>query len=88
MLTCHPLLRKVQFRQPEKMWINQIELDRDVVAQYEGVQGTGQCNSAAAVAALASFMENPRMFYRIRAFAAETLGRIRGEVRPSHTHSP
>ncbi|ELR19389.1 PBS lyase HEATlike repeat domain containing protein [Acanthamoeba castellanii str. Neff] len=74
------MLRKVQFRQPEKMWINQIELDRDVVAQYEGVQGVGQCNSAAAVAALASLMENPRMFYRIRALAAEALGSIRGEA--------
>jgi transcription initiation factor TFIID subunit 2 len=77
----------VQFRQPEKMWINQIELDRDVVAQYEGVQGVGQCNSAAAVAALASLMENPRMFYRIRALAAEALGSIRGEVHTSYDSS-
>lgn len=77
----------MQFRQPEKMWINQIELDRDVVAQYEGVQGVGQCNSASAVVALASLMENPRMFYRIRALAAEALGCIRGEVRTSHDSS-
>lgn len=73
-------IRKVQFRQPEKMWINMIEMDKDVIAQYEGVEGAGECNTLATVYALSSLMENPRMFYRIRAFAAETLGRTKGEV--------
>lgn len=59
-----------------------VEMDRDVIAQYEGVEGTGECSSLVAVAALASLMENPKMFYRIRAFAAQTLGSMRGEVRP------
>jgi len=81
------MIRRVTFRQPERMWLSQIELDSDVVAQYEGVEGVGQYNSPTDVAALSALMGNVRIFYRIRAFAALTLGRMRGEAGAMATES-
>lgn len=69
-------LRTVVFRQPDFMWQHQLELERDVLAQYEAVRGLRAFPSKEATAALVQTVESERVFYRIRIEAAQSLAKV------------
>jgi len=69
-------IHKITFRQPEYMWIHQLELDRDVIAQMEAVGGLKDYFTQNAVRAVFKFLSNPRYFYKVRTDAALLLSKI------------
>ena len=69
-------LRIVIFRQPDYMWQHQLDLDRDVLAQYEAVRGLRAFPSQTVTTALVQVVESERCFYRIRIEAAHSLAKV------------
>jgi hypothetical protein len=68
-------IRNLSFRQPEYMWIAQLENDRDVLAQYEGIDGLVRAASSdLACIALNRVLTNPQNFFKVRMRAASALG--------------
>jgi len=63
----------VEFRQPEYMWIYQLEMDRDVVAQYQAIKALSASPTQNGADALAAVIKNPRYFYGVRTEAAHAL---------------
>lgn len=53
----------VEFRQPEYMWIYQLEMDRDVVAQYQAIRALCAAPTITGANALAAVVGNPRYVY-------------------------
>eukprot|EP01133_Synstelium_polycarpum_P013066 gene13066-15367_t len=56
--------------QPEYMWIHQLELDRDVIAQSDALRGIRQFVSSNSLRAVFKFFSNPKYFYKVRVEAA------------------
>ncbi len=71
-------IHSITFRQPEYMWIHQLEEDRDVIAQYEAIRGLRSFSTASALAALNRTVNNAQIFYRIRMDAAYALSSSSG----------
>jgi transcription initiation factor TFIID subunit 2 len=69
-------LRIVTLRMPSVMWLNQLERDRDVVAQYEAIQGLLSFPSSTTLSALNSVLNNRDVFYRIRIHAAQAMSQL------------
>lgn len=68
-------LADIQLRQPEQMWINQLEKDKDVVAQLQAIAALSALPqmSFAAVNALNNCLTDSKIFYRVRIEAAFAL---------------
>ncbi|KAM9963646.1 hypothetical protein ACTFIW_006884 [Dictyostelium discoideum] len=69
-------IHRITFRQPEYMWIHQLELDRDVIAQMEAIKGLKDYISFNSVRAVFKFIQNSRYFYRVRCDAAMLLSKL------------
>lgn len=68
-------LKQLSFRQAEYMWINQLQNDRDVTAQFEGIDGlTRAAATDAACVALHAVLNNSQNFFKVRMRAASALG--------------
>jgi len=79
------------FKQPEFMWVHQIETDRDVVAQYEAVKALREFGTSrydivisrlspnslkSATNALYNVLGNEKIFYLIRIEAARLIAEM------------
>ncbi|KAK4361969.1 hypothetical protein RND71_017210 [Anisodus tanguticus] len=74
-------LAEIHFNQPVQMWINQLEKDRDVVAQAQAIatlEALPQL-SFAVVNALNNFLSDSKAFWRIRIEAAFALASTASE---------
>jgi transcription initiation factor TFIID subunit 2 len=69
-------LRIVTLRMPSAMWLNQLEHDRDILAQYEAIQGLLSFPSSTTLSALNSVLNNRDVFYRIRIHAAHAMAKL------------
>lgn len=58
------LMAKIIFHQPENMWINQLDHDKDVIAQLEAITNLAQFNSKDTIKALSKALSNNDYFYR------------------------
>lgn len=68
-------LKQLSFRQAEYMWVNQLQNDRDVMAQFEGIDGlTRAAATDAACVALHGVLNNSQNFFKVRMRAASALG--------------
>jgi hypothetical protein len=68
-------IRYLSFKQPEYMWIAQLENDRDVLAQFEGIDGLLHSSSSdMACMELNRILSNPQNFFKVRMRAACALG--------------
>jgi hypothetical protein len=70
---------RIIFRQPEYMSIYQLELDRDVIAQYQAIQAITPVKSREAAEILFDVVNNTRVvyYYRVRMHAAKALAEVR-----------
>ncbi|KAJ3677402.1 hypothetical protein LUZ60_003126 [Juncus effusus] len=68
-------LAEIHFHQPILMWINQLEKDKDVVAQSQAIQVLEKLPqlSFSVVNALTNFINDSKAFWRVRIEAAYTL---------------
>ena len=68
----------IRLQQPEYMWVYQLEMDRDVIAQYVAIEHLQTCKSRSSAAALFDVVNNTHMtnYWRIRACAARALARV------------
>jgi len=74
----------ITLRQPEDMWIAQLEKDKDVRAQIEAINGlTNFPSSKKAGTALGKIVGQAEVFWPVRVAAAHAIARIRG---PSASH--
>ncbi|KAJ0987182.1 hypothetical protein J5N97_005538 [Dioscorea zingiberensis] len=74
-------LAEIHFHQPVQMWINQLEKDKDVVAQAEAItslEGQPQL-SFSVINALSNFLGDPKAFWRVRIEAAYALAHTTSE---------
>lgn len=70
-------LRKVSLIQSEGMWINQINEDRDVIAQVEAIEGLLALSShKETMQALFKMMTNSNLYHRVRYKAAMGIGQL------------
>lgn len=63
----------LELHQPEFMWIEQLQSDRDVVAQHEALSNLRRQPGEAVVEPVEKVLNDPKIFYRIRIEAAEVL---------------
>ncbi|MCO5592047.1 hypothetical protein L7F22_046041 [Adiantum nelumboides] len=75
-------LSDIQLQQPEQMWINQLEKDKDVVAQLQAIAALSSLSQVtfAVLNALNSCLTDSKMFFRVRIEAAFALSRTAKEV--------
>ena len=66
-------LMNLYLEQPDFMWIEQLENDRDVAAQYEAILALENYSSSATCFGLERILKDPKTFYRVRAEAAYSL---------------
>jgi transcription initiation factor TFIID subunit 2 len=69
-------LRIITLRMPNSMWLNQLERDRDVVAQYDALQGLLAHPTPSTLTALSTVLHNRDIFYRIRVHTAHTIAKL------------
>ncbi|KAL6003622.1 hypothetical protein ACLOJK_023855 [Asimina triloba] len=74
-------LAEIQFHQPVQMWINQLEKDKDVVAQSQAITILESLphHSFSAVNALNNFLTDSKAFWRVRIEAAFALAHTASE---------
>ncbi|KAL3512292.1 hypothetical protein ACH5RR_025009 [Cinchona calisaya] len=74
-------LAEIQFNQPVQMWVNQLEKDKDVVAQAQAIAMLESLpqQSFSIVNALNNFLTDTKAFWRIRIEAAFALARTASE---------
>ncbi|CAN6465987.1 unnamed protein product [Victoria cruziana] len=74
-------LAEVHFHQPVQMWINQLEKDKDVVAQSQAIEKLQMLPqlSFAIVNALNNFLNDSKGFWRVRVEAAFALAHTASE---------
>ncbi|WOL20068.1 hypothetical protein Cni_G28870 [Canna indica] len=74
-------LAEIHFYQPVQMWINQLEKDKDVVAQSQAISMLEMLPqlSFAVVNALNSFLNDSKAFWRVRIEAAYALAHTTSE---------
>ncbi len=60
-------IASVQLTQPDVMWIEQLENDRDVIAQWDAIQALSKLPSEASCFALERSIADFKAFYKIRA---------------------
>ena len=67
----------VKVNQPEPMWGHQLQISKDVVAQSEAIAGLSAIKpqTYSVVNLLTTCLRNKKVFYRVRAEAADALGR-------------
>ncbi|KAJ7565528.1 hypothetical protein O6H91_02G064000 [Diphasiastrum complanatum] len=74
-------LARIQLNQPEHMWINQLEKDRDVVAQVLAIYALKSLpHSFSVVNALHNCLSDAKIFCRVRIEAASALASTASEV--------
>lgn len=70
--------------QQERMWLNQLQNTKDVIAQLEAVQGLGEMRlntqRQATLKALKDTLEDKDTFYRVRMAAAYSLASLKGDM--------
>lgn len=66
-------IHNITFKQPEYMWVHQLEEDRDVIAQHEAIRGLQSFATSNALGALNRVVNNHNLFYRVRMEAAYSL---------------
>ncbi|XP_023000821.1 transcription initiation factor TFIID subunit 2 [Cucurbita maxima] len=74
-------LAEIQFHQPVQMWINQLEKDKDVIAQAQAVATLEMLPqpSFSVVNALNNFLRDPKAFWRVRIEAALAMAKTASE---------
>ncbi|KAL9273331.1 Transcription initiation factor TFIID subunit 2-like protein [Drosera capensis] len=74
-------LAEIHFNQPVQMWINQLEKDKDVVAQAQAIEVLELLSNIpfAVVNALSNFISDTKAFWRVRIEAAFALARAASE---------
>ncbi|KAG9136034.1 hypothetical protein Leryth_022471 [Lithospermum erythrorhizon] len=74
-------LAEIRFIQPVQMWINQLERDKDVVAQVQAISTleTLPQVSSAVINALSSSLSDSKIFWRVRIEAAFALAKTTSE---------
>ncbi|KAF3776133.1 Transcription initiation factor TFIID subunit 2 [Nymphaea thermarum] len=74
-------LAEIHFHQPVQMWINQLEKDKDVVAQSQAIETLQMLPqlSFAVVNALNNFLNDSKGFWRVRVEAAFALAHTASE---------
>lgn len=70
----------VKFGQLEHMWIYQLEMDRDVMAQYQAIEALASIPTPTGADALVRVLAETRYFYRIRMDAALALTTMTNRV--------
>eukprot|EP00250_Pteridium_aquilinum_P006300 c16246_g1_i1 orf=741-4946(+) len=75
-------LADIQLQQPEQMWINQLEKDKDVAAQLQAIAALSSLSqvSFAVLNALNSCLTDSKIFYRVRIEAAFALAMTADEA--------
>lgn len=58
------LMAKIIFEQTEQMWINQLDQDKDVIAQLDAITHLAQFNSKDTLRALSKALLSNDYFYR------------------------
>lgn len=58
----------IEFRQPEYMWIYQLEMDRDVIAQFQAIKSLCVSPTINSSNALADVLKNPRFLFLFSLF--------------------
>ncbi|KAL6994921.1 Transcription initiation factor TFIID subunit 2 [Sarracenia purpurea var. burkii] len=83
-------LAEINFNQPVQMWINQLEKDRDVVAQAHAIAmfETLPQLSFSVINALNNFLIDAQVFWRVRIEAAYALANTATEVNDTSVFSP
>eukprot|EP01080_Neovahlkampfia_damariscottae_P005560 gene5560-9378_t len=70
-------LRVIKIDQSEEMWSNQLEMDKDVIAQSEAATNLGEFNdSPTALTKLENAAYDKTMYYRIRIEALESMSKF------------
>ncbi|XP_021849855.1 transcription initiation factor TFIID subunit 2 isoform X2 [Spinacia oleracea] len=74
-------LAEIHFNQPVQMWINQLEKDRDVVAQAQAIATLEDFPNIPfpVINALTNFAADPKVFWRVRIEAAFALAKTASE---------
>ncbi|CAO2818396.1 unnamed protein product [Amaranthus hypochondriacus] len=74
-------LAHIHFNQPLQMWINQLEKDRDVVAQAQAIATLSELPSVPfpVINALTNFIADSKVFWRVRIEAAFVLAKLASE---------
>ncbi|KAK1314144.1 hypothetical protein QJS10_CPA06g02183 [Acorus calamus] len=73
-------LAEIDFHQPVQMWINQLEKDKDVVAQMQAISSLEALpHSFSIVNTLSNFLNDSKAFWRVRIEAAFALARLASE---------
>ncbi|KAK1287753.1 hypothetical protein QJS10_CPB19g01579 [Acorus calamus] len=73
-------LAEIYFHQPVQMWINQLEKDKDVVAQMHAISSLEALpHSFSVVNTLSNFLGDSKAFWRVRIEAAFALARLASE---------
>lgn len=80
-------IHSITFKQPEYMWVHQLEEDRDVVAQHEAIRGLQLFATSNALGALNRVVNNPMVFYRVRMEAAYSLSSPSSSSTPSSSEA-
>ncbi len=62
-------------KQPEFMWINQLQKDNDIIAQLEAIDALQHLSSYLAIEALNKALIDPHLYYRVRIRAAHALAK-------------
>ncbi|KAI5059244.1 hypothetical protein GOP47_0025563 [Adiantum capillus-veneris] len=75
-------LSDIQLQQPEQMWINQLEKDKDVVAQLQAISALSSLSQITfgVLNALNSCLNDTKIFFRVRIEAAFALARTAKEA--------
>jgi hypothetical protein len=70
------LMMTISFKQPQKMWLNQLEHDKDIVAQLEAIRYLAHYKNITkdAMTVLYRVLSNNDIFYRGMIEAASCLG--------------
>ncbi|XP_021731512.1 transcription initiation factor TFIID subunit 2-like isoform X1 [Chenopodium quinoa] len=74
-------LAEIHFNQPLQLWINQLEKDRDVVAQAQAIATLEELSNIPfpVVNALNNFIADSKVFWRVRIEAAFALAKVASE---------
>lgn len=70
-------IRVIKFKQTEQMWVNQLERDKDVVGQYEAIQGLANFpESQNALTKIENLLNDNSAYYQVRTEALYSIAKF------------
>lgn len=70
-------IRIVRFKQTEQMWVHQLERDKDVIGQYEAVQGLSNFpESQNALSKIENILNDNTVYYQVRLAAIHSISKF------------